>query len=66
MASGHVNRIKRPDTWLHRPMLQNVKKVLANPEPSTHGTNRTTSDVRSSVANGSKSDMVRTAQFGQK
>jgi hypothetical protein len=41
MASGHVNRIKRPDTWLHRPMLQNVKKVLANPEPSTHGTERT-------------------------
>ena len=38
MASGHVNRIKRPNTWLHRPMLQNVKKGLANPEPSTHGT----------------------------
>jgi len=36
MASGQVNRIKRPDTWLHRPMLRNVKKVLANPEPSTH------------------------------
>jgi len=36
MASGHVNRVKRPDTWLHRPMLRNVKKVLANPEPSTH------------------------------
>ena len=36
MASGHVNRVKRPNTWLHRPMLQNVKKVLANPEPSTH------------------------------
>jgi hypothetical protein len=34
MASGHMNRVKRPDTWLHRPMLQNVKKVLANPEPS--------------------------------
>ena len=33
MASGHMNRVKRPDTWLHRPMLQNVKKVLANPEP---------------------------------
>ena len=30
MASGHVNRIERPNTWLHRPMLQNVKKVLAN------------------------------------
>jgi hypothetical protein len=36
-----VNRIKRPNTWLHRPMLQNVKKGLANPEPSTHGTFRT-------------------------
>jgi len=36
MASGHMNRVKRPDTWLHRPMLQNVKKVLANREPSTH------------------------------
>jgi hypothetical protein len=33
-----VNRIKRPNTWLHRPMLQNVKKALANSEPSTHGT----------------------------
>jgi len=32
MASGHVNRIKKAGhTWLHRPMLQNVKKVLANP-----------------------------------
>jgi hypothetical protein len=45
MASGHVNRIKRPNTWLHRPMLQNVKKALANPEPSTHGTFRTWRDV---------------------
>jgi hypothetical protein len=36
MASGHVSRIERPNTWLHRPMLQNVKKALANPEPSTH------------------------------
>ena len=36
MASGHVNRIQRPNTWLHRPILQNVKKPLANPEPSTH------------------------------
>src|SRR5450631_4304551 len=41
MASGHVSRMKRPNTWLHRPMLQNVKKALANPEPSTHGTKRT-------------------------
>jgi hypothetical protein len=37
MASGHVIRTQMPDRWLHRPMLQNVKKVLANPEPSTHG-----------------------------
>jgi hypothetical protein len=40
MASGHVSRIKRPDTWLHRPMLQNVKKALANPEPSTQDPKR--------------------------
>ena len=43
MASGHVNRTKRPNTWLHRPTLQNVKKALANPEPSTHGTFETCS-----------------------
>ena len=41
MASGHVNRANRPNTWLHRPTLQNGKKVLANPEPSTHGTSET-------------------------
>jgi hypothetical protein len=46
MASGHVSRIKRPNTWLHRPILQNVKKALANPEPSTHGTFATWRDVR--------------------
>jgi hypothetical protein len=34
MASGHVHRIKRPNTWLQRPT---VKKALAKPEPSTHG-----------------------------
>src|SRR5262249_10258265 len=37
MASGHVNRANRPNTWLHRPMLHRFKKVLANSEPSTHG-----------------------------
>jgi hypothetical protein len=53
MASGHVNRIKRPNTWLHRPILQNVKKALANPEPSTHGTNRTSrADLLMSVVRG--------------
>ena len=43
MASGHVNRANRPNTWLHRPACD-VKKVLANSEPSTHGH---FSDVRS-------------------
>jgi hypothetical protein len=53
MASGHVNRIKRPNTWLHRPMLQNVKKALANPEPSTHGTFETCQPIlRMSVHRG--------------
>ena len=45
MASGHMNRVKRPDTWLHRPMLQNVKKVLANPEPSTQHCSHSNSHV---------------------
>jgi hypothetical protein len=47
MASGHMNRVKRPDTWLHRPMLQNVKKALANPEPSTHDPTETSSLIAS-------------------
>jgi len=59
MASGHVNRIKRPDTWLHRPMLQNVKKVLANPEPSTHGTFRTCRSFRRMSAIRGKAEVVR-------
>ena len=32
MASGHVNRAKRPNTWQHRPKPAYVKKALANPE----------------------------------
>jgi hypothetical protein len=43
MASGHVNRAKRPNTWQHRPKPAYVKKALANPEPSTHGTFETCS-----------------------
>jgi hypothetical protein len=57
MASGHVNRIKRPNTWLHRPMLQNVKKALANPEPSTHGTFRAWRDTRLTSAKGFRADI---------
>ena len=29
MASGHVNRTQRPNTWLHRPACD-VKILLAN------------------------------------
>jgi hypothetical protein len=36
MASGHVNRINRPNTWLHRPAKRR-DDFPANPEPSTHG-----------------------------
>jgi hypothetical protein len=57
MASGHVNRIKRPNTWLHRPMLQNVKKALANSEPSTHGTKRTQLDLRRESVMRSRADI---------
>ena len=49
MASGHVNRANRPNTWLHRPMLHR-EKALANQEPSTHGPSRRNRDVRSYVS----------------
>jgi hypothetical protein len=46
MASGHVNRANRPNTWLHRPRCR-VKILLANPEPSTHGPFRSRARQRS-------------------
>jgi hypothetical protein len=39
MASGHVNRIYGPNTWPTN--AANLKKILANLEPSTQGTFRT-------------------------
>jgi hypothetical protein len=63
MASGHVNRTDRPNTWQHRPTC-GVKKVLANPEPSTHGTFETRRNVRYSVAIRGKADVARKAHFG--
>jgi hypothetical protein len=36
----------------------NVKKALANSEPSTHGTKPTARYVRSSVANGGKAEVL--------
>ena len=41
MASGHVNRTIRPNTWPQPTKAQYVQKVLANREPSTHGTSPT-------------------------
>ena len=40
----------------------NVKKALANSEPSTHGTKRTSNDVRNPVAIRGRTDIVRTVQ----
>ena len=40
MASGHVNRVNRPNTW-PQPTSCSVNKTLANGEPSTHGTSAT-------------------------
>ena len=57
MASGHVNRTNRPNTWLHR-QPANVKKSLANSEPSTHGTKRTLGNVSRLSAFGGKADIA--------
>jgi hypothetical protein len=45
MASGHEYRTRRPNTWLLRPTPQ-VKILLANPEPSTHGSQAKSRYVR--------------------
>ena len=37
MASGHVNRIQKAAHMAAPTNAANVKKALANPEPSTHG-----------------------------
>ena len=50
MASGHASRINRPNTWLLRPTCD-AKKVLANTEPSTHGTSLPSSGWRDFVRN---------------
>jgi hypothetical protein len=58
MASGHANRANRPNTWLHRTRPCDVKILLANPEPSTHGTSATYAIVRKKSASGAKADLV--------
>ena len=62
MASGHVNRIKEPNTWLHRPMLQNREESSC--QPGAVHTWHDTSDVCSSVANGGKPDIIGRARIG--
>jgi hypothetical protein len=42
-----------------------VNKVLANPEPSTHGTFATSTDVRYAAAFGGTADIERTTQKGR-
>ena len=50
MASGHVNRIRRPNTWLHRPMLQNVKKSSCQPGGLSNGSRCLEDAVRPTIA----------------
>jgi hypothetical protein len=56
MASGHVSRANRPNTWLHRPALH-VKKTLASREPSTHGTSQKCHGNFTMAAFGAEADM---------
>ena len=56
MASGHVNRIQKAEHMAAPTNAANVKKALANSEPSTHGTKLPMRHVGSSVANGGKAD----------
>ncbi len=51
MASGHVNRANRPNTWLSDQCCD-VKILLANLEPSTHGPSRHFAALRNLVAIG--------------
>jgi hypothetical protein len=46
MASGHVNRAKKAEHMAAPTKPANVKKALANSEPSTHGTTRLSSLAR--------------------
>jgi hypothetical protein len=63
MASGHVNRIYRPNTWLYRPSLR--REDFSCQPGAVHTWHFETSrDVRYPVAIGGKADMVRTAHFG--
>ena len=50
MASGHVNRAKRSNTWAHRPMLQTRRKLLPTRSRPHMGEDRKSSvDVQNEV-----------------
>jgi hypothetical protein len=70
MASGHVNRVNRPNTR-PQPTSRTVKKTLANREPSTHanrepsthGTSRKWRPSRLAAAYGSRADSDKVVPF---
>ena len=49
MASGHVNRAKRPNIWAHRPMLQTCRKLLPTRSRPHMREDRKSSAVRRSA-----------------
>ena len=62
MASGHVNRIKRPNTWLHRPSLR--REDFSCQPGAVHTWHETdvspqSQDVRCWGMNGPSSDTAR-------
>ena len=57
MASGHASRVDRPNTWLLRPGCA-MLKVLANTEPSTHGTADVPQHQRPTSVIGVKADLA--------
>jgi hypothetical protein len=63
MASGHEYRTRRPNTWLLRPTPQ-VKILLANPEPSTHGPSLPFARCRCMSAHMADRKIAAARQFG--
>jgi len=63
MASGHANRANRPNTWPQPTQSCDVKILLANSEPSTHGTFRNSRDVRLESGMRTKADVRRPLRF---
>ena len=62
MASGHANRAKRPNTWLHRPATR--REVLTCQPGAVHTWH--IADVPPALMNvrfGGKADMTRTGRY---